>query len=210
MYLPPHFREDRPEVQLGLIAAHPLGLLVSHGEDGLLADPLPFLHEPEPAPSGRLRAHMARANPHWRRLAGEGCDVLVVFQGPQAYVTPSWYAAKREHGKVVPTWNYLTVQVRGRAVVTDATDWLAGQTAALTDRMEAGRDEPWAVTDAPEPFVASQLKAIVGLEIRIERIVGKWKASQNRAPADRAGVREGLAQAGAEAAAMAEAMRERS
>lgn len=210
MYLPPHFREDRLEVQLGLIAAHPLGLLVSHGEDGLLADPLPFLHEPAPAPPGLLRAHMARANPHWRRLAGPGCDVLVVFQGPQAYVTPGWYAAKREHGKVVPTWNYLTVQVRGRAVVTDATDWLAGQTAALTDRMEAGRDEPWAVSDAPEPFVASQLKAIVGLEIRIEGIVGKWKASQNRAPADRAGVREGLAQAGGEAAAMAAAMRETS
>ncbi|MFO1070978.1 MAG: FMN-binding negative transcriptional regulator [Geminicoccaceae bacterium] len=207
MYLPPHFREDRPEVQLGLIAAHPLGLLISHGDDGLLADPLPFMHVAGPEPAGLLRAHMARANPHWRRLA-DGGDVLVVFQGAQAYVTPAWYAAKREHGKVVPTWNYLTVQVRGRATVTDAVDWLGGQTAALTDRMEAGRDEPWAVKDAPEPFVASQLKAIVGLEVRIERIVGKWKASQNRSPADRAGVREGLALAGDDGAALAAAMRE--
>lgn len=192
MYLPTHFREDRLEAQHALIRAHPLGLLVTAGANGLLADPLPFLIDAADGPLGTLRAHCARANPHWQRLA-DAAEALVVFQGPAAYVTPSWYATKAANGKVVPTWNYLVVQARGRPRVFEDAAWLRHQVGRLTDTMEQGRSEPWAVDDAPESFVAAQLRAIVGIEIPIARLDGKWKASQNRAPADRAGVAAGLA-----------------
>ena len=180
MYQPAHFREERLDVQHGLIGTHPLGLLVTHGEGGLLADPLPFLLDPARGPLGTLQAHCARANPHWKRLAGGG-EALVVFQGAQAYVTPSWYAAKAEHGKVVPTWNYLIVQARGQPRVIEDSAWLGRQVEALTGSMERQRAEPWAVSDAPAAFVATQLKAIVGIEIEIQLIEGKWKASQKPA-----------------------------
>ena len=194
MYQPPHFVETDIGVLHALIRAHPLGLLISADADGPLANPLPFLLDADVAPHGRLRVHLARANPQWRQLADNpDLPVLVVFQGADAYVTPSWYETKRETGKVVPTWNYAMVQVRGHARVIEDKDWLAQQVAALTASHEAEREQPWQVTDAPETYIASQLKGIVGLEIDIAEITGKWKVSQNRPEADRRGVAEGLA-----------------
>jgi len=192
MYQPPHFVEDRLEVQQGLIRTHPLGLLISGGGTGLIANPLPFLLDDATPPFGRLVAHLAKANPQWKALA-DAPDALVVFQGAQSYVTPSWYASKREHGRVVPTWNYAIVQVRGRVRVIHDRDWLHAQVRSLTRRHEAGRAAPWAVEDAPEPFVEGQVKGIVGIELEIASIEGKWKVSQNRPEADRMGVAEGLA-----------------
>jgi transcriptional regulator len=193
MYQPPHFVETDIGVLHALIRAHPLGLLISTGKEGPVANPLPFLLDAEIAPHGRLRVHMARANPQWRQLADNpDMPVLVVFQGVDSYVTPSWYETKRETGKVVPTWNYAIVQVRGRARVIEDKDWLAAQVAALTASHEAERKEPWQVSDAPDTFIASQLKGIVGMEIAITEITGKWKVSQNRPEADRRGVAEGL------------------
>ncbi|MER9303303.1 FMN-binding negative transcriptional regulator [Mesorhizobium sp. M0496] len=193
MYEPPHFRETRPEILHGLIRAHPLGLLISNGPEGPVANAIPFLLDADVEPNGRLRAHLARANPQWRLLAeNPDSPVLIVFQGSDAYVTPSWYETKRETGKVVPTWNYATVQVRGTVKVIDDQDWLAQQIADLTASQEGARQAPWAVTDAPEPFIQSQIKGIIGLEIEISEIHGKWKVSQNRPVADRVGVAQGL------------------
>ncbi len=190
MYQPPPFREDRLDAQHGLIRAHPLGLLITHGRAGLFTSPLPFLLDDAASPLGTLRGHLARANPQWRDC-GDG-EALVVFQGAASYVTPSWYETKRETGKVVPTWNYAMVQVRGRPRVVEDRAWLARQVTGLTDLLEGGRAHPWAVADAPAPFVEGQLKGIVGVEIEIVSIEGKWKVSQNRPEADRAGVVDGL------------------
>jgi transcriptional regulator len=194
MYQPPHFREDRLEIQHALIGAHPLGLLVTSGRTGLLANPIPFVLEPDASPLGTLKAHLSRANAQWRDFDPD-LEALVVFQGPEAYITPSWYEAKREHGKVVPTWNYAMVQAYGRMRTVDDPEWLLRQISALTARQEAARPEPWAVGDAPASFVAAQIKGIVGIEIEIARIEGKWKVSQNRSEADRRGVAAGLRQA---------------
>jgi transcriptional regulator len=202
IYTPPAFAETRPEVLAAFVRAHPLGLLISAGPEGLAADPVPFLIDG----TERLRAHVARANGQWRALRAAP-DCLVVFQGPEAYVTPSWYPAKAEHGRVVPTWNYAVVEVRGRARVIEDTDWLSRQIDDLTAAREAERAAPWAVADAPAPFVAAQLRGIVGIEIAVTALAGKWKASQNRPAADRAGVAGGLAAEGAEA--MAALVRER-
>ena len=195
LYQPAPFREDRLEVQHALIRAHPFGLLVTNGPDGPEANPIPFLLDAGASPLGTLRGHLARANGHWRSFDPEG-QVLVVFQGVDAYVTPSWYETKRETGKVVPTWNYAIVQAAAWPRAVHDQDWLAAQVAALTASQEAGRAEPWAVSDAPAPFVASQLRAIVGVEVTITAIDGKWKMSQNRPPADRVGVVRGLEAAG--------------
>jgi transcriptional regulator len=193
MYQPAHFVENDREALHGLIRSHPLGLLISSGKDGPVADLIPFLLDGDIGPHGRLRAHLARANPHWRQIADNpDRPVLAVFQGVDSYVTPSWYETKRETGKVVPTWNYVVVQVRGRARAIEDEAWLAGQIAELTATQEAARAEPWQVSDAPETFIASQIKGIVGLEIDIADIRGKWKVSQNRPVADRAGVAAGL------------------
>jgi len=193
MYEPPHFVEERAEVLHALIRSHPLGLLDSNGEDGPVADPVPFMLHAVEGEKGILRAHLARSNGHWRRIAENPDEsVLVVFQGPQAYVTPSWYATKQETGKVVPTWNYVIVQVRGRAIVRPDAEWLRTQVGAMTDTHEAGRSHPWAVGDAPESYIDMQLRAIVGLEIEIRDIRGKWKVSQNRPIPDREGVAAGL------------------
>lgn len=192
MYQPPHFREDDLDTQHALIRAHPLGLLITAGAGGLVANPVPFLVERDGTPFGTLRAHVARANPQWREI-GAGAEVLVVFQGAECYITPSWYRTKAETGKVVPTWNYAIVQVRGRARAVEDAAWLRAQIEALTNEHEGRRAEPWHVTDAPEPFIAAQLRAIVGIEIAIEAIEGKWKVSQNRPAADREGVARGLA-----------------
>lgn len=190
MYQPPHFRIADEGECLALIRARPLGLLITHGPSGIVANPVPFLIA-EGAPR-RLRAHLAKANPQLAEI-GEGADVMVVFQGDDAYVSPNWYATKRETHKVVPTWNYVTVQVKGRARLRPDADWLRDQIGALTDAQEARHAHPWRVSDAPPDFIAGQMKGIVGVEIDIAEIMGKAKMSQNRNEADRAGVREGLA-----------------
>ncbi|RAI04402.1 transcriptional regulator [Acuticoccus sediminis] len=190
MYQPPQFREERRDVLFTLIRAHPLGLLVSNGEDGPVANPIPFLLDDQASENGTLLAHMSRANDQWRGL--DGMPVLVVFQGANAYVTPTWYETKRETGKVVPTWNYAIVQARGRARVIEDTEWLRAQVNALTTRHEAAEAAPWQVNDAPAPFVAAQLRGIVGVTVEITSLEGKWKVSQNRPVADREGVASGL------------------
>ena len=208
MYQPPHFREDRHAVQHALIRAHPLGLLITAGPGGLQANPVPFLIDSEASAKGTLRAHLARANPQLQELARvEEC--LIVFQGPQHYVTPSWYATKRETGKVVPTWNYITVHAWGQPQVIDDANWLRQQVGELTASQEDARIAPWGVDDAPADFIAAQLKAIVGLEIPIARIEGKWKVSQNRPAVDRSGVVVGLRSEGGEKMASAVAERNR-
>jgi transcriptional regulator len=199
MYQPPHFREDRLEIQHGLIRAHPLGMLVTNGSTGLVANPLPFVLDAAASPLGTLKAHLSRANGQWQDF-DPAQVALAIFQGVEAYVTPSWYETKRETGKVVPTWNYAVVQAYGRMRVIEDADWLRRQIGELTATHEASRPEPWAVDDAPAPFVAAQLKGIVGIEIEITRIEGKWKVSQNRPEADRQGVAAGLRSVGDDAA----------
>jgi len=191
MYQPPHFREESLAVQHALMRAHPLGLLVTLGRTGLVANPVPFVVDASASPKGTLKAHLARANSQWQDV-DPAQEALVVFQGPETYITPSWYAAKREHGKVVPTWNYAIVQAYGRMRIVEDPAWLLQQIAAMTDVQERARPEPWTVDDAPAPFVAAQIKGIVGVEIEITRIEGKWKVSQNRSEADRRGVASGL------------------
>lgn len=195
MYAPTAFNEDRIEVQHGLIRANPLGMLIIAGASGAgpSADLVPFALYPDEGDAGLgvLRAHVARANPAWRALAA-GAECLVVFQGPQAYVSPSWYATKALTHKVVPTWNYAMVQVRGRARVVEDAAWLRRQLGDLTAMQENRLPEPWAVSDAPADFVDGLLKAIVGIEIPIASISGKWKVSQNRGTADAQGVADGL------------------
>jgi transcriptional regulator len=204
MYLPAHFEEHRSEVLHELVRRHPLGLLVTLGPEGLVANPLPFLLDADPAGGpGILRAHVARANPLWREARGD-VQSLVVFQGPQAYVSPSHYATKAETGKVVPTWNYVTVQARGPLRAIDDAAWVHTLVSRLTERHERTRAKPWAVSDAPADFVQANLRAIVGIEIPLSALTGKWKVSQNRNAADRAGVAAGLPAEGAEAAAMAD------
>ncbi len=191
MYQPAHFREDKLEVQHALIRAHPLGLLVTMGKGGIIANPVPFVVDAAASPKGTLKCHLARANPQWQEFDA-AVEALVVFQGLEHYITPSWYETKRETGKVVPTWNYAIVQAYGPLIVRDDRDWLAQQIGELTRSQESAREKPWDVSDAPAPFVEMQLKAIVGLEIPISRIEGKWKMSQNRPEKDRATVIEGL------------------
>lgn len=201
MYQPQHFREDDPAVQHALIRAHPLGLLVTKGAAGLEANHVPFVLDP---PAGLLQGHLARPNPQWQGFDTE-IEALVVFQGPEAYITPTWYAVKAETGKVVPTWNYAVVQVRGRLRVIEDRDWLRAQIEALTRSQEDRRKNSWQVADAPAAYVEAQIGGIVGIEIAITRIEGKWKVSQNRPERDRAGVVAGLHGEGDEAAgAMAE------
>jgi transcriptional regulator len=208
MYEPLPHRQDDIEAQHALIRSHPLGLLISHGAQGLEANSIPFLIDPAASRLGTLQAHMARANGQWRALS-EADEVLVIFQGADHYITPSWYATKRETGRVVPTWNYVMVQARGRPRVIEDAVWLRAQIEALTRSQEGRRAAPWAVGDAPEPFVDALIKAIVGLEVEITHIAGKWKASQNRPAADRAGVIAGLQATGDEASiAMASIVRE--
>jgi transcriptional regulator len=192
MYLPAHFEEKRPDVLHAFVQAHPFGLLVTQGADGMLANGLPFVLDADGAGGhGTLRAHVARANPVWRETA-PGSRTLVVFQGPQAYVSPGWYASKREHGKVVPTWNYVMVQARGTFRAVDDAAWLRRFVTRLTERHEAALPRPWAVTDAPADYVDTMLNAIVGIEIELTALTGKWKVSQNRSAADREGSVRGL------------------
>ena len=195
MYLPSHFEETRVEVMRELVRNHPLGALVTSDPQGLTANHIPFIFDPEPAPFGTLRAHVARANPVWREIATD-VEPLVIFQGAQTYITPSWYATKKESGKVVPTYNYMVVHAHGAMRAIDDVAWLREFVGRLTNKFESPRAQPWAVTDAPDDFIAAQLRAIVGIEIKLTRLVGKWKVSQNRNEVDREGVIAGLRESG--------------
>lgn len=195
MYQPDAFREERTEVMHALIRAHPLATLITAGPNGLIANLVPFLLA-ETGERGTLRAHISRANDQVQALAS-GSETLVVFHGPHAYITPSWYVSKQEHGRVVPTWNYVVVQVRGVPRVIDDASWLRAQIEALTVSRESLRQQPWKVSDAPQSFIEGQLRAIVGIEIPIQAIEGKWKISQNRSAEDRHGVSTGLSARGA-------------
>jgi transcriptional regulator len=192
MYTPRQFEETRLDVMHALIAAHPLGALVRHGAGGLDADHIPFEVAPPTAeaPFGILRAHVARANPVWREA---GAQVMALFQSPSAYISPAFYEQKAVNGKVVPTWNYAVVHAFGTLRVIDEAEWVLSLVERLTERHEASRAEPWKVTDAPSEYVDALLKAIVGIEIRIDRIEGKWKTSQNRSESDQARIATGLA-----------------
>lgn len=192
MYLPPHFEQDDVGKIHGLIRDYPLGILVTAWPEGVDANHLPFLLDPDRGPQGTLLCHVARANPVWRALAGCGAESLVVFQGPGAYVSPSLYETKRTTHEVVPTYNYAAVHARGRVIVHDDPRWVAGVVGRLTRIFEQGRDDPWKMSDAPPAFIEEKLSAIVGLELPIARLEAKWKMSQNRNAADRQGVLEGL------------------
>jgi transcriptional regulator len=207
VYEPPlHRNEDLPALQ-ALIRERMFGLLISNGPEGLVANSVPFVLDAAASKLGTLKVHLARANPQWRDLEASP-DALIVFQGHDHYITPSWYATKQETGKVVPTWNYTMVQAKGRAKLMDDA-WLAQQIEELTRALEQRREQPWAVGDAPADFIAMQRRAIVGLEIEILDIRGKWKTSQNRNAADRAGVVAGLEAIGDDDAhAMAEIVHE--
>lgn len=204
MYRPPLFREDRVEVQHALIRANPLGLLITAGAGGLIANPVPIVVDDDGTDYGTLRLHLARANPQVAELASVS-ECLVVFQGPQAYVTPTWYPTKQASGKVVPTWNYATVHAWGTPTLIEDPAWLRRQIDDLTGLLEDPRPVPWQVDDAPAPFVAAQLRGIVGVEIPISRLEGKWKMSQNRPEVDKLGVVDGFreqGEAGVELAAL--------
>jgi len=203
MYLPSHFEETRVEVLHQLIREHTLGVLVTLGPEGLNANHIPFEVEPTPAPLGTVRGHVARSNPVWRDFSRD-VEALLVFQGPQAYVTPSRYPTKRETGKVVPTYNYIVVHAYGPLRVVEDRAWLRELVERLTTRHEAARPQPWKISDAPGDYIENMLGAIVGIEIRVSKLLGKWKASQNRPPVDREGVVRGLSEINdADAAAMA-------
>ena len=190
MYTPPAFREDDPAELHRLIREARLSTLVTATADGIIATPLPLILDDTEGAHGVLYGHLAKANPQWstRALA----EAMVIFNGPDAYITPSWYASKHEHGKVVPTWNYVAVHAYGTAEYFDDESRLHDAVSRLTRFHEAPRAEPWAVTVAPDPFIRAQLKGIVGLRLVISRIEGKVKMSQNRSEADRRGVAEGL------------------
>lgn len=192
MYTPRAFAlEDLPELHQ-LIQHTRLAQLVTVGEQGLQASHLPLLLNPDEGPSGTLYGHLAKANPQWRDLQN-GSEALVIFAGAEAYISPAFYPAKAEHGKVVPTWNYLAVHAYGKAEVFTDTERLLALVSALTDRHEGNRAQPWKVSDAPADYIDGMLKAIVGFALPIERLIGKRKLSQNRSQADIDGVRKGLA-----------------
>jgi transcriptional regulator len=204
MYNPPHFKQEDVPLLHALIREHPLGTLVAQTPDGLVANHLPFEVDPEPAPFGTLRGHVSRANPVWHR-ASPVLDALVVFTGPQGYISPSWYETKQDGGKVVPTWNYAVVHAYGRMRAIEDPAWLRRLVDQLTHTNEDHRDVPWQTTDAPADYIEKQLEGIVGIEIPLSRLEGKWKMSQNRDARDRVGVVERLRAAGDPAsAAMAE------
>ena len=192
MYLPSAFRQDDLAELHAQMQASPFALLTSAGATGVQASHLPLLLAPDEGEFGTLYGHFARANPHWRDLQG-GAEALAVFSGPDAYISPGWYPAKAEHGKVVPTWNYIAVHARGPVELIEEPERLLQIVSRLSDQHESGRERPWAVSDAPREYIDSMLRAIVGFALPIRRLEGKWKLGQNRSAADQAGVRDGLA-----------------
>jgi len=210
MYQPPIFREERIEVMHELMISHPLATLVTLQQGKLSADHLPMMLLKDIEPLGVLRGHIAKANPIWRQSQGE-YEALAVFQGPQAYVTPSWYPSKFDHGRVVPTWNYAIVQARGTLSFHPEPTWLLDHIVGLTKQHESQRAAPWKVSDAPAEYIDRQLKGIVGFELRLSSLDGKWKTSQNKDDRDRAGVIKGLQQEGTrDAEAIADLVKDRS
>jgi transcriptional regulator len=208
MYLPRHFEETRVDVLHRLIQERPLGTLVVVTPAGLEASHLPFEIDAEPAPFGTLRGHVARANPIWKSFDARS-DALVVFQGPDGYVSPAFYPSKARDARVVPTWNYVAVHAYGPLAALDDAAWLRSFVGRLTERHERGRADPWHVSDAPADFLDKMLRGIVGLEIPIRRLAGKWKLGQNRAPEDRLGAADGLSrEAPAQAAGLAALVRD--
>lgn len=204
MYIPSHFAEADVERMHALMRGHPFATWVVELGGELVANHIPMLVDGSRGEFGTLVGHVSRANPVWRRLAGAG-ESLAMFQGPQAYISPGWYASKREHGKVVPTWNYAVVHARGVARTIEDRDWLLRHVNELSNTHEAGEEAPWKVSDAPAEFIEQMLRGIVGIEIPISRIEGKWKLGQNRNAADRTGMAEGLRARGAdEASALAD------
>jgi transcriptional regulator len=195
MYVPEHFAESDTVAMHRLIQAFPLGTLVTLGADGLAANHIPFVLDAHAGEHGRLLGHVARNNGVWRDHDPDR-DALVVFQSVEAYITPNWYATKRETHEVVPTWNYAVVHAYGRLIVHDDTKWVRGQAGMLTKQQEAAQLTPWKMADAPPAYTAANLEQIVGIEIPIARLVGKVKASQNRRAADREGAIDGLRETG--------------
>ncbi len=192
MYIPQHFKEDDQETLQQYIRTYVFGLLIVSDDEGIEANHLPFhLSGGDSGELGHLHCHVARSNPVWQRLQ-HGARVLVVYQGPDAYVSPSWYPTKAETGRVVPTWNYLAVHAEGKARVIEDPAWLIRHLNQLTDQHEAGRSEPWSVDDAPADFTGRLVEAIVGIEVKIESLTGKLKSSQNLPERNRAGVKAGL------------------
>ena len=191
MYLPKHFEERDAGRLRGLIHRHPLGALVTATESGLDANHIPFLFADTGSGAGTLHGHIARANRLWREVVREA-TALVIFQGPDSFISPSWYPSKRENASVVPTWNYAVVHVHGVLRCVDDPAWVRAHVEALTRAHEGKRESPWAVTDAPADFVEKMVAAVVGIEISITQLVGKWKVSQNRSVRDRIGVVEAL------------------
>jgi transcriptional regulator len=191
MFQPPIFREERIKIMHDMIHEHPFASLVSMQESDIVADHLPLIIHPELSTHGTLRGHVARGNPIGRKL-DEDIEVLVMFRGPQHYITPSWYPSKKEHGKVVPTWNYIMVHARGKIKIHQDTDWILSHLTELTHRNENGRKEPWKVSDAPSDFIKRQLRSIIGIEIKITSLQGTWKTSQNKKLEDNMSVSEGL------------------
>ncbi len=206
MYRPTHFEENRPEVLHGLIRMHPLGQLVHTGPEGLDANPLPFELEANQGPNGTLLAHVARANPVWQQAADQ--PVLVIFQAADGYISPNWYPSKPEHHRHVPTWNYQVVHAHGVLRVRDDERFLRGLLARLTREHEqrAQQAKPWKMGDSAPEFIAEMLQKIVGIEIELTRLVGKFKLGQNRETRDRLGAADGLSQLGQDA--LAQEMRE--
>jgi transcriptional regulator len=203
MYQPKHFEETRIEVMQALVASQPLSTLVTLSDEGLVADQIPMLLRPGEGPFGTLVGHVARANPLWRQTRLD-TPVLAIFQGPQHYISPSWYPTKQEHGKVVPTWNYVVVQARGLLQIHDDPDWVRQQATQITNQQERTSAKPWAVDDAPRDYTDSMIKAVVGISIEVTLWSGKWKVSQNQPAVNRAGVVQSLETLqGAQALAMA-------
>ena len=207
MYVPTHFEETRVEVMHELMCVHPFATLVTLTAQGLNANHIPLELQAEPAPFGTLRGHIARANPLWRDLSSD-VNALAIFQGVNRYISPAWYPTKEETGKVVPTWNYAVVHAHGPLRVIEDRDWLRQLVGRLTDHHESNRSRPWSVSDAPADYIEKTLDAIVGLEMPIVRLIGKWKVSQNRPAKDQAGVVENLLREGDESSkAMADLVR---
>jgi transcriptional regulator len=208
MYLPKHFEERNPERLRSFIQRYPLGSLVTATEAGLDANHIPFVFADTGTAAGTLHGHIARANPLWREGVRDSA-ALFIFQGPNSFISPSWYPSKRENSRVVPTWNYAVVHVHGALRFVDDPAWVRSHVEALTREHEENRDPPWAVTDAPADFVDKMAAAVVGIEISITELVGKWKVSQNRSISDRVGVAEALErEATPPGAAIAALMRE--
>jgi transcriptional regulator len=203
VYVPEHFRETRLEVLQAFVEHHPLATVVAVTSAGLVANHIPLMAEFSRQGGGVLRGHIARANSLWRELP-DGGAVLAIFDGADSYVSPRWYPSKREHGKVVPTWNYATVHVNGNIRFIEDAAWLGELVTSLTDVHERGRADRWHVSDAPRDYIDAMLRAIVGLEISVTRIVGKFKGSQNRPAADRAAVAAALRAEGRSAEEIAE------